>query len=204
MKIKVCGMTEAENLKTVLEYKPDFFGFIFYEKSPRNITDKQVLQVAINDTKKVGVFVNENIDEVNKLAIAYKLDSVQLHGDESPEYCDELKNSGTNVIKVFPIDEQFSFDLLKPYTAFVDYFLFDTKGTKRGGNGTRFDWGILDKYVLDIPFFLSGGITVDDVEEIRGLKHPQLHAVDINSGFEISPGIKNAELVAMFTKQIKE
>lgn len=204
MKVKVCGMTDFENVKAIVDYKPDFLGFIFYEESSRNITETEVLQIETGSTKKVGVFVNENIGEVRKLAATYQLEYIQLHGDESPEFCNELRTPQVNVIKAFSIDDHFSFDSLEDYSSAVDYFLFDTKGIKRGGNGVKFNWNVLDKYTLDTPFFLSGGITTEDADDIQKLNHPKLYAVDINSGFEISPGIKDAKAVGEFIDQLNK
>jgi len=202
MKVKVCGMTDVKNLKEILVHKPDFVGFIFYEKSPRNIVDEQVLRQEMQHTRKVGVFVNEDADTVINLANAYQLDHVQLHGDESPMYCQSLKMANVSVIKAFSVSEGFDFRALKAYTPFVDYFLFDAKGAKRGGNGMKFDWSILSNYELSTPFFLSGGISEQDIEEVKLLDHPQLYAVDVNSSFEMSPGIKDAKKVKTFIDQL--
>ena len=202
MKIKVCGMTQRENLEAVLTHKPDFVGFIFYKQSSRAIDNTEVLLQRGGHTKKVGVFVNEDLSEVRKLGTTYLLDYVQLHGEESPRYCYALKMSQIKVIKTFSITDPFDFYSLKEYVPFVDYFLFDTKGEKRGGSGVKFDWRILNQYAFDIPFFLSGGIAPEDVEAIQALIHPQLYAVDINSGFEIFPGIKDAASIAIFIKKL--
>ena len=202
MKIKVCGMTDVENLKEILEVKPDFVGFIFYNKSSRNIESSEALEMNTKGVKKVGVFVNEEIEELVKIMVKYKLDYAQLHGDESPEYCNKLKNYSTSIIKAVSVDAHFDFNHLKPFLPYVKYFLFDTKGEKRGGNGVKFNWDVLSDYHLDKPFFLSGGITEKDADEINKLKHPQLFAVDINSGFEISPGVKNPERVKHFVQKL--
>lgn len=202
MKIKVCGMTDPGNLKSVLDCKPDFVGFIFYSESSRYVNKDNILFMPTEGVQKVGVFVNEETDILLALASIYHMDLVQLHGDESPDYCQELTMNNLNIIKVFSINKNFEFKDLKSYIPFVDYFLFDTKGEKRGGNGTKFNWSILNNYKLEIPFFLSGGITENDVTEIQKLTHSQLFGVDINSGFEISPGIKDEQSVNRFSKKL--
>jgi phosphoribosylanthranilate isomerase len=202
MKVKVCGMTGADNLSEVIGCSPDLVGFIFYEKSSRNVVDLEVVNQEINGCKKVGVFVNEDMDNIKNLSKTYKLDYVQLHGDESPEYCKKLKTNGNRVIKAFSVAEDFDFSQLESFVPFVNYFLFDTKGKKRGGNGTKFNWKILDLYKLNIPFFLSGGISAEDVELIKSFEHPQLYAIDINSGFEVSPGMKDSIKVRDFIHQL--
>ena len=202
MKIKVCGMTAADNLEEILQAKPDFVGFIFYDKSSRNIEISEALEMDTKGIKKVGIFVNEEIEELAKTMAKYKLDYAQLHGDESPEYCSKLKNRSISIIKAFSVDAHFDFNHLKPFLPYVDYFLFDTKGDKRGGNGVKFNWDVLSDYHLDKPFFLSGGITEKDADEINKLKHPHLYAVDINSGFEISPGVKTPEIVKHFVQKL--
>lgn len=202
MKIKVCGITDADNLKAVLDGNPDFVGFIFYPKSKRYVVDKTILKQLGDPRKAVGVFVNEQLDILLAITQNNRIKTAQLHGDESPEYCSELKQSGLKLIKAFSLHDDFDFNRLKSYVPFVDYFLFDAKGENRGGNGVKFKWGILKNYELEIPFFLSGGITENDAEEIRNLTHPQLFAVDINSGFEMSPGLKNAQSVERFIKKL--
>lgn len=204
MKIKVCGMTAADNLEEILQAKPDFVGFIFYDKSLRNIESIEALEMDTKGVKKVGVFVNEDIEEVLQIITKCKLEHVQLHGDESPEFCNKLKNHSVSIIKAFSVYAHFDFNLLKPFLPYVDYFLFDTKGDKRGGNGMKFNWDVLGGYHLEKPFFLSGGITEKDADEIMKIKHPQLYTVDINSGFEISPGVKDAKKVKQFVQNLTD
>ena len=202
MKVKVCGMTEMDNLNEVLEANPDFIGLIFYPKSSRYVQKNGFVFNTLREAKKVGVFVDEQLDVVLATSQMFSLDLIQLHGDESPEDCQYLRNENQHIIKVFSIDDNFDFNQLKSYEEFVEYFLFDTKGKQKGGNGVKFNWDVLEKYQLSIPYFLSGGIALEDVDQIKSIAHPQLYGVDINSKFEVSAGIKKAGQVSTFIKQI--
>ena len=196
MKIKVCGMRDSENISGLLNLKPDFIGFIFYDKSKRFVADFPQIDIP-SSTKKVGVFVNEKIDEIIEKTLKYKLDFVQLHGDETPEYCEKLTKHKIKIIKAFSIGENFDFSATKSFEKHVSLFLFDTKGKYYGGNGLKFDWDLLKNYKGKIPFLLSGGITKNDAKEIKEFNHPEFLGVDINSGFELEPALKN-------TNEIKE
>ena len=190
-------MRDPDNIQELVALSPDFIGFIFFEKSKRYVSQFDTLSVEGIPThvKKVGVFVNENYDVIRDLVTYYKLDYVQLHGDESPELCDHLKRAGVGVIKVFSVGDTFDFGQLKPYKAVVDYFLFDTKGKERGGNGVTFDWKTLENYDNEIPFFISGGLSPENLGELSGLKNMNLAAVDLNSCFEVEPGLKNIDML---------
>jgi len=216
MKIKVCGMRDSENIQSLLALKPDFVGFIFYNKSKRYVTDFPKVDFP-NDIKKVGVFVNETIEEVIKTVTAYKLDCVQLHGNESPEYCKELRHSelvtelGRSVVseshsfeifKAFSIDDTFDFSITNDYQKTCDYLLFDTKGKDYGGNGVKFNWLVLENYKGETPFLLSGGITKNDVDQIKKIKHAAFAGLDINSGFEIEPALKNINDIKDFKNNL--
>jgi phosphoribosylanthranilate isomerase len=142
--------------------------------------------------KKVGVFVDEELLKIQEIIDQYQLQAVQLHGNESPEMCATLKNQ-VEVFKAFGVDEAFNFDQLKPYENVVDYFLFDTKTSSHGGSGKTFDWQILQNYQLKTPFFISGGLSNENLEEVLKLKHPAFAGVDLNSRFETAPGLKNIE-----------
>lgn len=196
MKLKICGLRHRENIKEIMELvRPDYAGFIFYEKSPRHITDEVMQQLAddniIPDTvKKVGVFVNENLEIMEEKAERFKLDYLQLHGHEPAKLCETLRNKGYKIIKAFSLEPKFDFDLLLDYMPYVDFFLFDTKGTSYGGNGYSFDWDILKSYDQKVPFFLSGGIGLHNIEEVKGYLDMNIHALDVNSKFESSPGLK--------------
>jgi len=202
MKIKVCGLTDAENIQSIVNLSIDFVGFIFYPNSLRNIKLTEKLKVTILDinTTKVGVFVNDEILNIQQISKTLKLDYVQLHGNENVKFCKSV-NVFSKVIKVFKITDCFDFSICKKFQ-FVDYFLFETKGKLAGGNGTQFDWGLLREYNLDVPFFLSGGISLKDIESIKQLKLKQLKVVDLNSGFEIKPGLKNIELLKQFKHEL--
>ena len=229
MKLKVCGMKYVENIQQVGALTPDYLGFIFYEKSKRNF--EGIIPELPSSIKKTGVFVNEILAIVISMVEEYRLDAIQLHGDESVAYILELKaqlaerkelfieenkqitkkknqhfiaETAIEIIKVFGIKDTFDFDILKPYVAVVDYFLFDTKGKERGGNGTKFDWTVLKKYPFEKPFFLSGGIGLEDVVEVQKTIHSGLpiYALDVNSKFESSPGVKKIEELKEFKNSL--
>ena len=229
LSLKVCGMKYVENIQQVAALQPDYLGFIFYEKSKRNF--EGIIPELPKSIKKTGVFVNEYIEIVISLVEEYQLDAIQLHGDESVEYVTDLKNqlierralfieenkhqkkqknkqyvseNEVEIIKVFGIKDEFNFDVLKPYVAVVDFFLFDTKGKERGGNGTKFDWSVLEKYPFKKPFFLSGGISLDDLEQVKIMAKSNLpiYALDVNSKFEVEPGVKKIEELKEFKKEI--
>jgi phosphoribosylanthranilate isomerase len=166
--IKICGMRDAENIAAVASLLPQYLGFIFYSKSPRFVGESFDIPSNLpSSIKSVGVFVNESNAVMITKSKALNLDLIQLHGNESPAQCDELKATGLGVIKVFSIDDNFNFDLTAPYREAVDYFLFDTKGKFYGGNAKTFNWNILAKYNQEVPFFLSGGLSPDNVNYIR-------------------------------------
>lgn len=201
MRVKVCGMRDADNLRALVELQPDYIGFIFYEKSPRYVGDDfdaELLKSFPKTIKKVGVFVNVGIDYIVRMVKKYALDFVQLHGDELPDYCRSLQFKGVNIIKAFAVDETFNFTKLNNYKPHCDYFLFDAKGVNPGGNGTRFDWTVLRRYDNEKPFFLSGGIGPEHVEEIAALTGLRIHAVDINSRFETTPAMKDITRIKEF------
>lgn len=194
MKIKVCGLKHPENIEAVTALQPDYVGFIFYGKSPRYMAglSTDVLHNLSSAIKKTGVFVNESAENIERLIKEYGFDAIQLHGDESPEFCAAFKGKVT-VIKAFGINEDFDFEQLKDYANNVDLFLFDTKTKEYGGSGKTFDWNILDNYKLNVPFFLSGGIGLENITEVKNITHPKFYGVDLNSRFEIEPGLKNIE-----------
>jgi len=205
MKLKVCGMKYIDNIKSIGDLKPDYMGFIFYEKSKRNF--EGIIPELPKGIKKTGVFVNEYMEIVVSLVEEYKLEAIQLHGDESVEYIQELRihlSKKVEIIKVFGIKDNFDFSLLKSYEDEVNYFLFDTKGRERGGNGVKFDWSVLKKYPYSKPFFLSGGIGLKDAQEIQKIKNTGLpiYAVDVNSKFEMKPGFKNIKEVKNFKNKL--
>ncbi|WP_226913078.1 phosphoribosylanthranilate isomerase [Flavicella marina] len=203
MKIKICGMGSPENILEVAALHPDYLGFIFFEKSARNFTGE--IPELPAEIIKTGVFVNATVDFVKEKIARFGFGAVQLHGKESPEFCDEIKALGVSVFKVFSIKEDFDFDVLKPFEGKVDYFLFDTKGAHPGGNGYVFDWGVLKKYPSATPFILSGGIGLDQVEAVKEIIKSDLpvYALDLNSKFEVSPAQKDKELLEKFLNKIR-
>ena len=210
MKVKVCGMREENNILEILEEPPDFIGFIFYEKSSRFVGDlsPQVTELIPAYVGKTGVFVDAPTTYILEKTKKYKLDFVQLHGQETPNYCKKLKTElatlNTGIIKAFNVGNSFNFELLAAYEPFIDYFLFDAKGKLPGGNGTLFDWDILLDYHGEKPFFLSGGISTEHVAQIAKLQLEKLYAIDVNSKFEISPAIKDHVKTNDFVAQIRK
>jgi phosphoribosylanthranilate isomerase len=194
MKIKVCGLRDADNIKAVAALEPDYMGFIFYNKTPRFVDDIgiEVLGAIPSYTNKTAVFVDESAKTISALIDKYNFDFVQLHGNETPAFCKALRDQAI-VIKAFGIHNEFDFSQLSKYKNKVDLFLFDAKTDIHGGSGKTFDWDVLDKYEMDIPFFLSGGLSLDNLEEVKKITHPQFYGVDLNSKFEISPGMKDIE-----------
>ena len=200
MKIKVCGMRDAENIREVENLGIDMMGFIFWPKSKRYVSEKpEHLPISC---KRVGVFVDESIDKVRHIADEYAIDIIQLHGSESPEYAQELRE--WKVIKAFNIATKEDLEVTRPYEGIVDYFLFDTKGQSVGGNGEKFDWSVIDAYDGKTPFLLSGGIGPDDAERVNMFHHPMCIGIDLNSRFEISPGLKDVKKLKCFIEKIKE
>lgn len=205
VRLKVCGMRDKSNILAVARLKPDYMGFIFYRKSKRFVGAGFTLPVDFpSDVQKVGVFVNEPVVNILEWVKKLPLDLVQLHGDEPPADCRELKTVGVKVIKVFSIGNEFDFGALDPYKKVVDYFMFDTKGPDYGGTGTRFDWKILEKYDQSIPFFLGGGLSSSNVERVSMLKGMNLHAVDVNSGVEVEPGLKDVAMVKQLMRTLEQ
>ena len=190
-KIKICGMKYSENILEVSQLLPDYLGFIFYEKSSR-FFDGEIPEIS-KSIKKVGVFVNATLEEIKSKIKKYDLDLIQLHGNETPEFCSNLKQESIEVIKVFSVDDDFDFQILEAYENVCDYFLFDTKGKLHGGNGFTFNWQILEKYKSTKPLFLSGGIGIEEIAKIKTLNLP-IFAIDVNSKFEMEPGLKNVQL----------
>jgi phosphoribosylanthranilate isomerase len=193
MKLKICGMKYPNNIQEVSTLLPDYMGFIFWKKSARYFDG--VIPNIPQSIKKVGVFVDESLDFIIEKIEKHNLQAVQLHGHESALFCSQLKSEGVEIIKVFSADANFDFSVLKEYEKVCNYFLFDTKGKLPGGNGTTFDWQILKKYPSQKPFFLSGGIGIEEIKELEKIKELNLpiYAIDINSKFEIEPGLKNID-----------
>ena len=209
MNIKVCGITQFKQLQQLEALNIDYAGLIFYKDSPRymgeKITGKQVKEADF-DLKKVGVFVNPGYSELLDAIDEYGLDIVQLHGNETPEMCEDVSGE-VEVIKAFRIEDgAVNIDkLVEPYDAVCDFYLFDTAGLKEsfGGTGQQFDWSILKKAKIEKPFFLSGGIGPDDAQKIKAFKHPDFFAIDVNSKFEMAPGLKDMAAILKFLQAFK-
>ena len=198
-------MKYPENITEVGSLLPDYMGFIFWEKSARYFDG--IIPDLPKSIKKVGVFVNQSQEEILSKISKYDLQTIQLHGHESVEFCQELKNKidpKIELIKVFSADENFDFEVVKPYESVCDYFLFDTKGKLPGGNGTTFDWRILNQYNSTKPFFLSGGIGLEEIETIKEISKTNLpiYAIDVNSKFEIEAGLKDKNILYSFKQNL--
>ena len=208
MRIKVCGMTQPDQLEQLAETGVDFGGFIFYAKSPRyvlrHMTTAQIRKE--NRLNKVGVFVNTGMDDVLQLVDECRLHMVQLHGDETPKYCERVADY-VSVIKAFRLSENDNIEwMIRPYMESCDMFMFDTMGSGYGGTGKKFDWSMLKDVEVGKPFFLSGGIEPGDEESLKTFSSQQvarsLFAVDINSKFELTPGVKDINKVIAFAQNL--
>lgn len=205
MKLKICGMKYPDNILEVGSLLPDYMGFIFWEKSARYFDG--ALPNLPQSIKKTGVFVNASQEDIVAKVNQYDLQVVQMHGHESVAFCLELKEHLGNtieIIKVFSVDAEFDFNQLIPFETVCDYFLFDTKGKLPGGNGTTFDWKVLEKYPSQKPFFLSGGIGLDEIDLVKQILKTDLpiYAIDVNSKFEIEAGLKDKEKLDRFKQKI--
>lgn len=194
-------MRDTANIIKLIKVQPDFMGFIFHEKSPRNVVKIPRVEIP-SKIKKVGVFVDKDIHFIKEKAKDFKLEFIQLHGNETPEFCKTLKNKGFTIIKAFNISEDFNFNKLKEYEPLCEYFLFDAFGKKAGGNGITFNWELLQKYYGGTPFLLSGGIDGGMAGKLKQIEHPKFLGVDINSGFEIKPAIKDIDKIKKFKQEL--
>ena len=204
MKIKICGLKFESNILGLSKLEPDYMGFIFWEKSKRLVIGSTP-NLSQTKIKKTGVFVNADFEKIKDKVRVHKLEAIQLHGFEPPEFCEKIKNLGVEIIKAFSIDENFTFNILEKYELCSDYFLFDAKGKSPGGNGISFDWEILRNYKYKKKFFLSGGIGIESINAIKKIKNLSLplFCVDINSRFELNPGEKNIELIKSFKNSLE-
>ena len=204
--LKVCGLTQLSQIQELISLNTDFLGFIFYEKSPRFVLNHLSLEEIseINHQGKVGVFVNESIEKIVKITEKTNLNFIQLHGDEDENFISKLRKNldeKIKIIKVFRVGETFNFQF-SVFNSLVDYFLFDTDSKAFGGTGKTFDWQILNEIEIPIPYFLSGGISLENIHQLSTINHQPL-ALDINSKFEIEPGIKNLEKIKIFKSLLK-
>ena len=199
MRIKVCGIKQQEQLDQLVDLGIDMVGFNYYGPSPRFLEQK--LATAKGSIVRVGVFVNADLEELSTVQLKDDLDFLQLHGTETAEFCAHASTLAP-VIKAFGLHRDFDFSVLSDYEPFVEYFLFDTKTPGYGGSGKKFDWEILTEYKGRTPFLLSGGISLTDVDDIKKISHEALAGIDVNSGFEISPGNKDMEKIKDLKKQL--
>lgn len=201
-------MRESQNILALAELQPDFMGFIFFEKSARftgEVWEKEILKSLSLNIQKIGVFVNESFEKVIKIWKDYGLDFVQLHGNETFEFCEKLKKEGLKIIKVFSVDNSFDFSATINFEGIADYFLFDTKAEGGyGGHGKAFDWNILDKYLGETPFLLAGGISLENWGDLDKIKNKNFVGIDVNSKFEISPANKNIEALKELFEKIRK
>ncbi|WP_185858708.1 phosphoribosylanthranilate isomerase [Blattabacterium cuenoti] len=201
LKIKICGM--KYHILKISDLNPDFIGFIFYSYSPRFVGSNFIIPKLKKEIFKTGVFVNESKKNILEISKKNKLDFIQLHGIESPIFCEKLFKKGLKLIKCFRINSFFSFQEVTDYIPFCTYFLFDNHTIHYGGSGKKFCWKKLYEYNLDIPFFLSGGIGINDLCKIINFSHPKMYGIDVNSQFEISPGKKKYDSLKTFIKKIR-
>jgi len=216
MIVKVCGMREPENLVQLLKLPMDWIGFIFYPASRRYVDEDMLSswmtshENLFEGKKKVGVFVNAQMDELLRTVHAFQLDVLQLHGEEHPNYLADLSRfralgslRNMEVIKAFRVNRDFDFRQTEAYQPYCNYYLFDTLGKERGGTGESFDWSLLEKYTYDTPFILSGGIGPHSLADLHLFSHPAWAGVDLNSQFEIQPGQKDVERINTFLQELK-
>lgn len=195
LKIKICGMTDIDNLCKILFLAPDYLGFIFFPTSPRYVVgklDPDQLSIIPPRVKRVGVFVDADETDLRRQAEAYGLTTLQLHGRETPEFCSRMRAAGFEVVKAFRIADQRDFENVEQYADSVDAYLFDTKATRVGGNGYEFDWQLLLRQPLRKPWFLAGGLSPQNIEEAA---QTGAAVLDLNSCFESAPGIKDYDLL---------
>lgn len=203
LKIKVCGMNHQQNVDDLVELGVDYLGNIFFDKSPRSISQSGI-KLSVNPAKKVGVFVKESIEAIKTKMIEHRFDVIQLHGVSSNDICKSLKTLGVEVWRVFPITDDFDFSELENFPD-ADFFLFDTKTDKHGGSGKKFDWSLLNSIDKQSPkkYFLAGGIGPGDAQEIKSLNLKNLIGLDLNSKFEIEPGLKDVGLLKEFLNELR-
>lgn len=205
MKLKICGLKYPENILAIEALQPDFMGFIFYPKSSRyvNILEiKESINQLSKNIQKVAVFVNESPDTILQKIHGLSFDFIQLHGNEPVETALRMKSKGYGIIKAFSIHSNFDWTSTEAYENYCEYFLFDTSTPQYGGSGKKFDWKLIQHYQGQTPFLLSGGISLEDAEEIKKISHPKFAGIDINSRFETEPGLKNISLIQIFIKAL--
>lgn len=207
MKIKVCGMREKKNIEQLVSLNPDFIGFIFFKQSKRYVGadfNEAIMQNIPLSIKKVGVFVNDSFKNIHSKIQQYNLNYVQLHGNETLDLCQQIKNTGCGVIKVFSVSKNEDLKCFQSYEKYCDFFLLDTKCDTYGGSGKKFNWNLLSQYNYNTPLILSGGIDSEDTAEIQTLQQEiNISAIDINSRFETEPGLKNIQKIQHFFASLR-
>lgn len=203
MIIKICGMREADNIREIEEIGPDLMGFIFWEGTKRNVSS--IPDYMPSRCKRVGVFVDADEEFISTHVKQYKLNFIQLHGHETPAFCERLHQvlPDIKIIKAISVKDTYDIRNANVYNGVADYFIFDTKCKCVGGSGEQFDWDILKNYENDIPFLLSGGIGPEDAERVKAFKHPMMIGIDLNSKFELSPALKDVVTLKEFINNIR-
>ncbi len=200
--VKVCGLKNPENIRAIAKLRPDFMGFIFYPKSPRYVEPfpSEIIDSIPPEIKKTGIFVNDDLHDILTAVHKYRLDAVQLHGSDMEKICRKLRETDLTIIKAFSIATSCNFIPTKHYEGLCDYFVFDTKTEHHGGSGCKFNWNMLHEYKGKTPFLLSGGIAPDDINAVLSIDHPKMIGVDLNSRFEIKPGLKDVDKLKEFIR----
>ena len=201
MIVKVCGMRDAENIREVEALGVDWMGFVFHRTSPRFVGE--LPDYLPQRAKRVGVFVDETEEQIMETVQLFRLDMVQLHGQETPDFCNRIRSKGLKVIKAINVQNRFPSEEVSFYEGACDYFLFDTKTPLPGGSGQKFDWSSLSAYRGTTPFLLSGGISPDDADRVEAFVHERCIGIDLNSRFETSPAYKDIHLLQSFIDKIK-
>lgn len=201
MIVKVCGMRDAENIREVEALGVDWMGFVFHRTSPRFVGE--LPDYLPQRAKRVGVFVDEREEQIMETVQLFHLDMVQLHGHETPDFCNRIRSKGLKVIKAISMQNTFPSEEVSFYERACDYFLFDTKTPLPGGSGQKFDWSSLSAYRGTTPFLLSGGISPDDADRVEAFVHERCIGIDLNSRFETSPAYKDIHLLQSFIDKIK-
>lgn len=203
MLIKICGMREPKNIRDIAAIQPDMMGFIFYPSSVRYAGDTAPNKTACPGVRRVGVFVNEQREHLLQFALRYRLDALQLHGEEAPETCCFFRDKGFQVIKALGIKTPVDFRQASIYESVCDLLLFDTKTVSYGGSGRCFDWTLLEEYKGTTPFLLSGGLAFEHAAQLKQIAHPCFAGIDVNSCFEIAPGFKDCEMLSRFLQILR-
>ncbi|TJZ61212.1 phosphoribosylanthranilate isomerase [Sphingobacterium olei] len=203
LKIKVCGMRDPQNIIDVASLNIDYMGFIFYPQSKRFV-DHITSEPSTTKLRRTGVFVNDHIAHIKTKTAEFSLQAIQLHGNEDVDFCRQVAQPDIQLIKAFGIDDDFDWKSTEPFLHDVDFFLFDTKSTDYGGTGQSFNWQKLTDYPYDKPYFLSGGLSLENIQEAGNFEDDRLFGLDLNSKFEIEPGLKNISTLTQALKLLRD